>query len=317
MKFKWVPLFLIVLLGCIWGSSFFLIKRGLLVFSPIQVAGLRLFFAGIVLVPWVYRYSLGSKSTIIDEQTGAQESLIKPKDYLFLFLTGLLGNAIPAFLFSKAGQLIPSGLSGILNAFTPIFTLILGILLYKEKSSKNGLYGVFVGILGAGFLLVPSILGQKDMHLNHSGVLMALMASMLYGYNINLIKIKLAHIPPMAKTAFPFFFMAVLYAFVLWKTDVWGNFQAHNKVTIGDWLPVNQKALGCLLLLGVLGSAISMVLFNYLIEHTTALVASTNTFIIPIVAVAWGLLDHEAIQWNMVIGLALSLVGVYLVLKKE
>ncbi len=317
VKFKWVPLFLIVLLGCIWGSSFFLIKRGLLVFSPIQVAGLRLFFAGIVLVPWIYRYSFGSKSTIINKQTGTLESLIKRKDYLFLFLIGLLGNAIPAFLFSKAGELIPSGLSGILNAFTPIFTLILGILLYKEKATKNGLYGVFVGVLGAVFLLGPSILGQKGMHLNLDGVLMALLASMLYGYNINLIKIKLAHIPPMAKTAFPFFFMAIVYAFVLWRTDVWGTFQAHNELPNGEWLPLNQKALGCLILLGVLGSAISMVLFNYLIEHTTALVASTNTFIIPIVAVAWGLIDHEAIQWNMVAGLALSLVGVYLVMKKK
>jgi drug/metabolite transporter (DMT)-like permease len=60
-----------------------------------------------------------------------------------------------------------------------------------------------------------------------------------------------------------------------------------------------------------------MILFNIIIKHTTALVASTNTFIIPIVAVGWGLYDNESLTWNMFVGLLLSLVGVYLVMRKE
>jgi drug/metabolite transporter (DMT)-like permease len=146
---------------------------------------------------------------------------------------------------------------------------------------------------------------------------MALTASLLYGYNINLIKTKLAHIPPMAKTAYPFVFMGMLYAIVLWKTHAIDNYNSYNITSIGSFLPDNQFALICLLILGIVGSAISMMLFNYLIEHTTALVASTNTFVIPIVAVAWGLFDQEPIRWNMIVGLMLSLVGVYLVMKKE
>ena len=292
-------------------------KRGLVVFSPIQVAGMRLFFAGIFLTPWVYRYSFGSKSTVLDPITNTTVKLLKPIDYLYLFITGFVGNAIPAFLFSTAGTLIPSGLSGILNAFTPMFTLVVGAMLFKSKLSKNGFLGVAAGIIGAVFLLGPSILGQAGMGIHLGGALMALTASLLYGYNINLIKTKLAHIPPMAKTAYPFVFMGMLYAFVLWKTDVIGNFNSHNIHQIGSMFAENQLALICLLLLGILGSAISMMLFNYLIEHTTALVASTNTFVIPIVAVAWGLIDQEPIKWNMIVGLLLSLVGVYLVMKKE
>lgn len=317
MKFKWLPLFLIILLGCIWGSSFILIKRGLMVFTPIQVAGLRLFLAGIFLSPWVYRYSFGSKSTKIDPNSKQVIKLIQRKDYFYLFLTGLLGNAIPAFLFSTAGKLIPSGLSGILNAFTPMFTLVIGILLFKNKLTKNGIWGVAAGIVGAIFLLGPSLLGQKGMAINLSGATMALCAAMLYGYNINLIKTKLASIPPMAKTAYPFFFMGILYGIVLWKTDAIGQYQQANHISSGNLMPDNQFALLCLILLGVVGSALSMMLFNYLIEHTTALVASSNTFVIPIIAVAWGLFDQESIHWNMILGLFLSLIGVYLVMKKE
>jgi drug/metabolite transporter (DMT)-like permease len=121
----------------------------------------------------------------------------------------------------------------------------------------------------------------------------------------------------MAKTAYPFVFMGMLYAIVLWKTHAIDNYNSHNITSTGNFLPDNQFALICLLILGIVGSAISMMLFNYLIEHTTALVASTNTFVIPIVAVAWGLFDQEPIRWNMIVGLMLSLVGVYLVMKKE
>lgn len=318
VKFKWLPLFLIILLGCIWGSSFILMKRGLVVFTPIQVAGMRLFFAGIFLTPWVYRYSFGSKSITTNSNTQQPEKLLKPTDYFYLFLTGFVGNAIPAYLFSTAGTLIPSGLSGILNAFTPMFTLVVGSLLFSSPLSKNGFMGVLAGIVGAVFLLGPTLLGQKGMEIHLSGAIMALTASVLYGYNINLIKTKLAHIPPMAKTAYPFVFMGILYAVVLWKTDVVGEFhRAANAPEIFIGMPTNVFALLCLVILGVIGSALSMMMFNYLIEHTTALVASTNTFIIPIVAVAWGLIDQEPIRWNMIVGLLLSLVGVYLVMKKE
>lgn len=317
VKFKWLPLFLIILLGCIWGSSFILMKRGLVVFTPIQVAGMRLFFAGIFLTPWVYRYSFGSKSTTKNPETNEVRKLLQPRDYLYLFLTGFVGNAIPAYLFSTAGTLIPSGLSGILNAFTPMFTLVVGVLLFQSKLTKNGFLGVAAGIIGAVFLLGPSIIGQKGMEIHLNGALMALTASILYGYNINLIKTKLSHIPPMAKTAYPFVFMGIIYAVVLWKTDVFANYNNHNITQLGDIMPENQFALICLLILGILGSAVSMMLFNYLIEHTTALVASTNTFVIPVVAVAWGLFDQELIRWNMIVGLLLSLVGVYMVMKKE
>jgi drug/metabolite transporter (DMT)-like permease len=311
MKNKWLPALTILLLGCIWGSSFILIKRGRLAFDAVQVAGWRQFLAGVVLLPWVLRYSVFKPWK--EGGAGGNEKLISKRDYINLFLSGLIGNGIPAFFFSYAGGHIPSGLSGILNAFTPMFTLVLGVLLFSDRFTRNGMLGVLAGILGAFFLFGPGLYDTlflgKAQAIDPLSLVLVLSAAMMYGYNINLIKHRLHHLPPMVKTAYPFFFMGMGYMFLLLFSGV---HQAWEKDPVQAW-----ESFMYLAILGVLGSAISMVLFNILIKHTTALVASTNTFIIPIVAVAWGLIDQEVLTWNMFAGLLLSLVGVYLVMRKE
>jgi drug/metabolite transporter (DMT)-like permease len=305
VKKSWWPLLLIVLLGVVWGSSFILIKRGLEVFQPIQVAGLRQFLAGIVLLPWIYQYSVGSSRK---EKEAASATTLNSGDYYFLFMSGLIGNGIPAFLFSYAGTLIPSGLSGIMNAFTPMFTLLLGVLFFKDRFTGNGLMGVILGILGAIILLAPGFIFHRGAPISGLGVIMVTCAAVMYGYNINLIKHKLSHLPAMVKTAYPFFFMGSMYFFVLVMTGI-----------LDHWNTAPEKAwtaLGYLAILGVVGSALSMIAFNILIKHTTALVASTNTFIIPVVAVGWGIVENEPITWNMVVGLLFSLAGIYLIINK-
>ncbi len=312
VKKSWWPAALILLLGCIWGSSFILIKRGLLAFEPIQVAGWRLSLAAIILLPWVIQYSFIKPWKTLNG-IATNKRIVQKKDYWNLFLSGLIGNGIPAFLFSYAGTKIPSGLSGILNAFTPMFTLMVGIGLFSDRLTRNGFLGVLAGITGSGFLFGPSIyhaiFKTGAQTADPMAILMVLTAAVMYGYNINLIKHKLQHLPPMVKTAYPFLFMGIGYIFILIFSHV-------ENAWIID--PVQAwHSFGYMAILGILGSAISMILFNYLINHTTALVASTNTFVIPIVAVAWGLLDKEILTWNMFVGLLLSLMGVYLVMRKE
>ncbi len=314
VRYKWLPVFLIVLLGCVWGSSFILMKKGLQVFSPVQVAGLRLTLAGIFLLPWFLKYSVFKPyhHPFIDEHLQKNDhskvKVVQPKDYLYLFISGVIGNAIPALLFSYAGQRIPSGLSGILNAFTPMFTLLMGVMLFKDKLTKNGIYGVLIGLVGAIFLFGPSLLqgGQK---LDPIGAMLPLMSALMYGYNINIIKHKLSHLPSMVKTAYPFVFVGMIYSIILWKTNILSVWETHP---VQAW-----ESFGYMFLLGFVGSALSMVVFNYLILHTSALVASTNTFIIPVTAVMWGMLDHETLSWNIFVGLAFLLTAVYLVMKKR
>ena len=306
VKKSWLPLLIIVLLGSIWGSSFILIKKGLQVFQPIQVAGIRQFLAGLVLLPWVWQYSIVNPRKEAS-QPDRPAGLIST-DYLHLFLSGLIGNGIPAFLFAYAGTMIPSGLSGIMNAFTPMFTLVIGFLFFGDNLSKNGLWGVLMGILGAIILLAPGFIFNSSASISPLGSIMVMAAAMMYGYNINLIKHKLHHLPAMVKTAYPFFFMGSLYFLILLMSgilDLWAHYPSRT------W-----EAFGYLAILGIVGSAISMIIFNMLIRHTTALVASTNTFIIPVVAVMWGVADNEPITWNMVVGLLFSLAGIYMITRK-
>lgn len=311
MKKTWLPLFIIILLGAIWGSSFILIKRGLLAFQPIQVAGLRQFLAGVILLPWVVQYSLiqprKRKNMLLD----AADAPVKltGRDYRNLFLSGLIGNGIPAFLFSYAGTLIPSGLSGIMNAFTPMFTLVLGVLMFGDKLTRNGTLGVVMGVSGAVILLAPGFLFDPSARIDPLGAAMVFAAAVMYGYNINLIKHHLHHLPAMAKTAYPFFFMGALYLLVLFITDIEKAWDVNPSQA---W-----ESLGFMAILGIVGSAVSMIIFNVLIKYTSALVASTNTFIIPVVAVMWGVYDDEALTWNMFVGLALSLAGIYLIMRKN
>ncbi len=291
-----------------------MMKRGLEAFSPIQVAGLRLTLAGIFLFPWFLKYTVFKPyhHPFIEEHLPKNDDskvkIVQPKDYFYLFMSGVLGNAIPALLFSFAGQRIPSGLSGILNAFTPMFTLLLGVWLFKDKLTKNGIYGVFIGLAGALFLFGPSLL-KGGTKIDPIGACLPLISALLYGYNINIIKHKLSHLPSMVKTAYPFVFVAILYSVILWKTDVAHVWEVNSDLA---W-----NSFGYLFLLGFVGSALSMVIFNYLILHTSALVASTNTFVIPVTAVMWGLLDKEVLTWNIFIGLGFLLTAVYMVMKKE
>ncbi len=291
-----------------------MIKRGLEAFSPVQVAGLRLTLAGIFLFPWFLKYTVFKPyhHPFIEEHLPKNDDskvkIVQPKDYFYLLMSGVLGNAIPALLFSFAGQRIPSGLSGILNAFTPMFTLLLGVWLFKDKLTKNGIYGVFIGLAGALFLFGPSLL-KGGTKIDPIGACLPLISALLYGYNINIIKHKLSHLPSMVKTAYPFVFVAILYSVILWKTDVFHVWEVNPDLA---W-----NSFGYLFLLGFVGSALSMVIFNYLILHTSALVASTNTFVIPVTAVMWGLLDKEVLTWNIFVGLGFLLTAVYMVIKKE
>jgi drug/metabolite transporter (DMT)-like permease len=141
------------------------------------------------------------------------------------------------------------------------------------------------------------------------GAALPLLGALLYGYNINLIKHKLSHLSPTVVSAYPMWFMAIPYSIVLYKTNI-----AHAWDVNAD---LAWQSLGYLAILGIVGSALSMIVFNSLIKYSTALVASTNTFIIPIVAVMWGLFDNEVFTWNILVGLAFSFLGIYLVMMRK
>lgn len=281
-----------------------------MIFSPIQIAGIRLFLASIVLFPWVIKYSITHTHKEGDNYT----KILQKKDYLWLFVSGLLGNGLPAFFFAYSVQVIPSALSGILNAFTPLFTLVFGYLLYRQEIDKKSASGVVIGLVGALFLFGPALLSYSA-PIPVLGALLPLTGAALYGLNINIIKQHLNHLPGMVKTAYPFVSTGFIYFFILWKTDVLSLWDQYPGALFAEG-PMNANtAFFYLFLLGILGSALSMLAFNYVIKFVKPIMASTTTFIIPVTAVFWGIFDSETIEWNTLTGLLFLLVAVYLIIR--
>lgn len=285
-KWAWLLFFSIAF---IWGSSFLMMKRGLEVFQPVQIAALRIFSAGLILFP----LSLGSWKKI------------KGRQFLFLFLSGFLGTLIPAFLFPLAQTRLPSSLAGVLNATSPMFTFVLGGLFFQQRLHWRMAFGLLIGFLGAAVLLLINSSGA--LHFNTFG-LFVLLAAFLYGLNANWIKYELEAMRARDIAILSLGMMLPFSILALWQTDVWGTYQQHEGA---------GRALAWVILLGVLATAIALLLFNQLIKMATAVFASSVAYLIPVIALFWGIWDGEKIFWAQWLGIIAILIGVYLVSRRR
>ena len=280
---------ILIILSVIWGSSFILIKRGLDAFSFEQVATLRIFIASIFLAV------LGRKFY----------TNIPIKKLWPIFCTGVIGNGIPPFLFSKAQTYVDSGIVGVLNVLTPLFTILIGILFYNLKVKIINYLGVALGIIGTVYLLTPQSEQLNDKTLYYS--IIAILGTVCYGWSANILKAHLEDLNAIQITTISFTFIgpwAGIYLFC-------GNFL--------EIMQSHPKALSSLIhiaILAIMGSALSVIAFNKLIKMTGPLFATSCTYIIPIVAIIWGISDKEVITIHHIIGFVIILGGVYLVNKR-
>ena len=280
---------ILIMLSVIWGSSFILIKRGLDAFSFEQVATLRIFIASIFLA------IIGRKYYI----------KIPIKKLWPLFLTGVIGNGIPPFLFSKAQTYIDSGIVGILNVLTPLFTILIGILFYNLKVKKINYLGVTLGIIGTIYLLLPQSEELNDKTVYYC--ILAILGTACYGWSANILKANLEDLNAIQISTISFSFIGPWAGIYLFS----GNFL--------DIMQSDSRALyslGSVAILGIMSSAIAVIIFNKLIKMTGPLFATSCTYIIPIVAIVWGIIDKEIITINHIIGFIIILSGVYLVNKR-
>ncbi len=269
----------ITALSLVWGSSFILVKKSLAYYSSPQVGALRIFAAFIFFIPVFLK----------------QRNEIKKEHWKSFLLAGLTGNLMPAILFSIAGKHLTSALSGMLNAFTPLFTLIVGILLFKQGFQWRQVLGIILGILGCFGLIV----GGEGFNLDFNyHALWVVLATFLYSINIHILKTRLSGLNPFTSTSGVFMSIGPLALILLVFT---GFFEQPI-----EWWPFLAACS-----LGVFGSAIAMVLFNQLIKWTSAIVASSVTYTIPIVAVGWGVFDGEKVYLSQVIAMIVLLIGVY------
>lgn len=284
---------LIPILALIWGSSFILMKLGMFdaqgndIFSSTQVASLRITLAGLVFMPFLPRLF---------------KELQDKKDLLYFSIVGLGGNLIPAFLFTYAEKSLDSGIAGIMNSFTPVFTLLVGAFLFRTKIIFQQLIGTIVGFVGISWLLLSGEKSQGDAHFWPAFAILC--ATVLYGLSLNTIKHKLQHYKPLevATGGFSMALLPALFSFFFFQTPQ--VIFSHPKAMQGVF------AIGTL---GLFGTAFAVVLFNKIIAQTSALAASSVTYFIPIVAVIIGVYTGEKLVWQQFIAMFVILFGVLLI----
>lgn len=295
---------LLILLALVWGSSFILMKRGLLAYTPVQIGCLRMTCAALVMSPFLIR---GYKS-------------VQPWQWKYLVITGLFGNAIPSILFPLAESGLSSALAGMINALTPVFTLLLGAVVFGTIVSRQRIIGLSLGFIGAVLL----ILGGNGVLSADAPVfpLYVVLATVCYAISVNVLRHKLSGLDPLTITAFALLFIGMPMSVILFTTDFIAQSSAHwNHVSVDPVFPVavpdTVMSFSAVMLLGVFGTALSTVVFNRIIQRSGALVASSVTYLIPVVATCWGFADGEVLGAFHLMGLGLILGGVYLINKSS
>jgi drug/metabolite transporter (DMT)-like permease len=278
----------LTILALVWGSSFILIKRGLVGLNPFQLGALRMVFAAIFLL------IIGYKSI----------AKIQKHHWKYLALTGLLGTFFPIFLFSVAQTQISSAISAILNSLTPLNTLILGIVFFGIDFQRRQIWGVFIGLAGSALLIIYGAI--ENPNANYYYALLLIIASFCYAVNVNLIKIHLSDLNPLSITTGNFVILLVPALAVLYFSDFWSAIEQDS----------TQDVIVYILVLVIVGTALAKLLFFKLIKISSPVFASSVTYLIPVVAFLWGLLDNESLTLIQLLGAVIILGGVYLSAKK-
>lgn len=267
-------------LSLIWGTSYILMKKGLESFSSLEIGSLRVVITFLCLLPVAIR----------------NLPKLNRENIFSVLIIGFCGNAIPAYLFPLSETHISSSLAGMLNSLSPVFTLVVGILFYKRHAVKAQITGVFLGLIGAVGLLYSG-----SFSLNYYGIFVVI-ATILYGISANEVS-RVEGINGLQITSLAFLLISPIAIGYLIFSDF-------SQVPATDhWV----RNLGCIALLAVMGSAIALALFYFLIRETSPVFGSMVTYFIPIVSTLWGLADNERFTSSMLISVAVILAGVYII----
>lgn len=283
---SWILLFLLAL---IWGSSFILIKKGLVVFSAGEVGAYRIVSAAMVLLP----LSLTRLKGLTNRQVKN------------LIIAGLVGSFIPAFLFAQAQTQLSSSLTGVLNALTPLFVVLVGALFFSSRITKRNTAGLIIAFLGVMMLISIREGGGIGSWDDMNGyVFYVLLATLCYGINLNIIKYWFVKLTPVEITAISLLMVLPIALIYLFGGTSFSFKLVHEENAL--------EAVIYLTILGVIGTAIALIIFNVVVKVATPVFASSVTYLIPIVAVIWGVLDGEILETGHYLGMSAIVFGVWI-----
>ena len=286
VKIRWLYL---AILALVWGSSFILIKKALIGLSPIQVGALRILITAFALI------LVGFKSLFT----------IKKRHWWPIILTAVLGTFFPAFLFAYAITGIDSSIASILNSLTPLNTLIIGFLVFSLTFQRHQLLGVLIGLAGTVVLILKGADLNPDQ--NYFYAMFPILSSIGYAFNVNILKKSLYDLSAIAITTGNFLVLIIPTFFVLWYSGFMTSFEFNS---------TTNESLVYVTILALIGTAFAKTLFNKLVQLSSPIFSTSVTYLIPIVAIGWGLLDGEKLSIIQLLAGGFILLGVYLASKK-
>lgn len=284
---KWVYL---IVLALIWGSSFILIKKSLVGLTPIQLGALRIVFAGLFLL------TIGFKSL----------KKIKKHHWKWVLYSALFGTFFPAFLFAYAIKGIDSSIASILNSVTPFNALWVGLAFFGFIFKPKQLIGVLVGLLGTVILIYQG--ADMNPNQNYWYAILPIVSSVGYAFNVNIIKKHLQDLEPLAITTGNFITIIIPASIVLIYSGFFNDFQYTQET---------KSAILYIFILAIMGTSLAKIMFNKLIHISSPVFSTSVTYLIPIVAVVWGILDGEKLSVLQLIAGGIILLGVWLVNKAK
>lgn len=287
-QLKWIYL---ICLSLIWGSSFILMKKGLEGLSALQVGAFRIVSAGFFL--FIISFHKIKK--------------IKKTEWKWVVLTGLLGTFFPAFLFAYGETEIDSSIVSVINSMVPILTLIIGIVFFGTALIKKQFLGVTIGFLGAVMLIISGASAHPNQ--DYMYALFPVLATVMYAFNANIIKRFLQDVPVFALTVGSFLAIWPCAVAVLFFTGFFKTEFLQEQST--------QTALIYVSVLGVAGTGIAKVMFYRLVQISNTVFSTSFTYLIPIVAILWGMLYGEHFSPGQLFSILIILAGVFLSSKRK
>ena len=284
---KWGTL---VILSLIWGSSYILIKKGLTGLTPIQLGSLRVIVTTIIIAP-----------------IGYQKIKHIPKQKMkWVALSAFVGSFFPAYLFAFAETEISSSITAVMVSLTPLFTLLISVFVFGEELLKKQVFGVLIGFTGI-IVLINNELFSSSFNILY--IMFIVLAAFCYAINANVLKYKLSNIPALGIVFMSFLFMFIPAFIILCFSDFpFSDFTSD---------PLIIESIIYIIILALFGTAIAKVLYIKLLAISTPVFSVSTTYLMPVVAIFWGLLDGEEFKLTQFTGTAIILLGVYLVTKKK
>lgn len=280
--------FLLFLLAIIWGASFLFIKRSVRIFDPVQMAMWRMVFATAIYLPIAVAFW----------------SKIDWKRWRSLIVVAFCGSAIPNFLFAVAQRHVDSSLAGVLNSLTPLFTLLIGVAFFQMTFTRNKITGVILGLGGAVMLIFFNSKSSVSGNFFFAGL--CALATVCYAVNANVVNKWLRNMHPAAIASAAFVLTGWMFVIGLWWSGGWQAVWQH---------PDGLKGLGYIFYLAALGTVGGSILYFWLLQRTSAIFATSVTYLLPVSAIILGVFDGEIIGAVDLLGTAVILTGLYIARK--